>query len=425
MLKFLFARMFYIDLWIAGGFITAKLPRRNRFPLRAAAAAAFCVLFSCFWSALFDNSGGGSPLTTAVSFLGSFFVVVAGICLCVKISGWSILFIGSAMWFIQHFSSDVEKLLFGGNWMDMSSFLRHLVLITAVSAVGYALFFRKLDDYVLRRIDLKLAAPVWAVMCLACLLLGTHAGKMGEDNTSFMLMDLLCTSVGLLYQSSLYHFCGLAREKDGVQKLLEESEVQYAAAKRNVELINVKCHDLRHMIQYFRLQGRVDDGVFAEMEQAVREYDSGIQTGNPALDVILTEKSAECAALGIGFTCMAEAEGLQYIQPVDLYVLFGNALENAIEATQRLEDPEKKQISLTVRRTEELYSIHLQNYTSRAIQLIGDVPLTEKEDKQNHGFGVKSMRLLTEKYEGEIHFRQEGDVVELYLLLPCRMAGPD
>lgn len=414
MLEFLFARMFYVDLWIAGLFVTAKLPKRSRLPLRLAAAAAACLAFSCCWSIR-----NGNFLITVVSFLGAFAAVVGCICFCVKISGWSIAFIGSTMWFVQHFASDVEHLFFQTT-MDVKGYLLHLGLILGASAAGYALFFRKLDDYVLRRIDLKLAAPIWVIMCLACLLLGTHAGNLREDNRSFMMMDLLCTSVGLLYQSSLYHFCGLEREKDGIQKLLEESEVQYAAAKRNAELINIKCHDLRHMIRHFRLQGRVDDGVFAEMEQAVREYDSSIRTGNPALDVILTEKSAQCAALGIGFTCMAEAQGLEYIKPVDLYVLFGNALENAIEATQLLEEPEKKQISLTVRRTGELYSVHLQNYTDRVIQFVGDVPLTGKDDKQNHGFGVKSMRLLAEKYEGELHFRQEGDVVELYLLLPSR-----
>lgn len=414
MLEFLFARMFYVDLWIAGLFATAKLPKRSRFPLRLAAAAAVCLLFSCCW--FIQN---GNFLITVVSFLGAFAAAVGCICFCVKISGWSVAFIGSTMWFLQHLSSDIEHLFFQTT-MDIKGYLLHLGLILAVSAAGYALFFRKLDDYVLRRIDLKLAAPIWVIMCLTCLVLGTHAGKLGEDNQSFMMMDLLCTSVGLLYQSSLYHFCGLERERDGIQKMLEESEVQYAAAKRNAELINIKCHDLHHMIQHFRLQGRVDDGVFTEMEQAIREYDSSIRTGNPALDVILTEKSAQCAALGIGFTCMAEARGLQYIKPVDLYVLFGNALENAIEATQVLKEPEKKQISLTVRRVEGFYSIHLQNYTSRTIRFVGDVPLTEKEDKQNHGFGVKSMRLLAETYGGELHFRQEGDVVELYLLLPCR-----
>ena len=50
------------------------------------------------------------------------------------------------------------------------------------------------------------------------------------------------------------------------------------------------------------------------------------------------------------------------------------------------------------------------------------LPQTSKADAQNHGYGVRSMQLLVEKYGGELSFRQEGEIVSLYLLLPCRTA---
>lgn len=423
MLDFLFGRMFYMELFLAGLFITANIPRRDKFWLRLPLAAAGCIAFSYVWSTLFGGLLAPlySMLSAVVSYLIPFIVVLAAMCFCVELRGYSVLFVGAAMWFTQHFASVLDSVLFPGNGMNYRSYVIHIVYTIAVFAVAYFLFFRDLNCQVIECIDLSTAVPIWFVMCLACLVLGTYAENVGENSLSFKLMNLLCTAIGLLYQNGLYTMCGLKRERDGVQQLLEESEERYELAKRNTELINIKCHDLRHIIRHFQQQGKLNEEVFTEMEHSIREYDSAIKTGCSALDVILSEKSAQCVSLGIGLTCMADASGLSYIKPVDLYVLFGNALENAIEATQSLADPEKKQISLTVRRAGcGMCSVYLQNYTDHPLQFVGDVPLTIKQDKQNHGFGVKSMRMLAERYDGELHFRQDGDVVELYLLLPWK-----
>lgn len=425
MLDFLFGRMFYTDLLLAGVFISAKLPKRDKFPLRLTGAVLLCVLFSYGWGLLSQHLPMGGMILSAANYLVPFAAVLGALCGCYYLRGWSAPFVGAAMWFVQHLAADVDALLFPNNGMNLPSYLRHLGVLLAVAIVFYLLLFCRLDSHTLSYLDLSTVVPIWVVMCLVCMFLGGYANSVGEDTNSYRIMDMVCTAMGLLYQRSIYFFCGVQRQRDGVQKLLRESEVQYEAAKRNTEVINIKCHDLRHMIRHFQEQGRVDEEVFRELEQAVREYDTSIHTGNPALDVILTEKSIQCAAEGIGFTCMAEASGLSYIAPVDLYVLFGNALENAIEASQKLKEPEKKQISLSIHRAGGFYAVQLQNYTEGEIRMEGDIPLTDKEDKQNHGFGVKSMRLLAEKYDGELHFRQEGDVVELYLLLPCREKGEE
>ena len=184
--------------------------------------------------------------------------------------------------------------------------------------------------------------------------------------------------------------------------------------------MNIKCHDLRHQIRQFRQAGQLDEAAVREMEAAIDDYDAKVETGNTALDVILTEKRSLCAEKGIGFTCMADGRGLAWVEPADLYALFGNALDNAIEAAEGLRDEAKKQIALTVRQVGEFSSVHLQNYTDRQLVMADGLPLTSKEDKYNHGFGVRSMQRLVEKYSGELIFQQEDDVVDLYLLLPCR-----
>lgn len=103
---------------------------------------------------------------------------------------------------------------------------------------------------------------------------------------------------------------------------------------------------------------------------------------------------------------MADGKGLAYMEPADLYALFGNALENAIEATEQLTDPAQKQIVLTVRPVEGFCSVHLQNYTKEPLRLENGLPVTSKQDRLNHGFGTRSIQLLVEKYGGELTFQQ-------------------
>ena len=71
-------------------------------------------------------------------------------------------------------------------------------------------------------------------------------------------------------------------------------------------------------------------------------YSAIVRTGNEILDTILTEKSLICENSGIHISCVADGSLLAFMNPVDLYTLFGNALDNAIEAVRKLESKEKE-----------------------------------------------------------------------------------
>lgn len=423
MISFIFGRLFFVDLLLAGLAATWMLPKRENLLMRVILSVAGGFLLSCVWSVVFSGVDGTNFPLQLTNYLTAFAVVLGGFWACVRLKAWSLLFVGASMWSIQHIAAVLERLLntFGG--LNLTTLLLHLMIITAAVLLAWLLFYRELDYHVLERLKLETVVPVLFIMLLACLFLDSYALTMGETSTSLSLLDLLCTVVGLLYQGSLYRFCGLERERESIDSLLRQSKRQYVAMKDNIDRINIKCHDLRHQIHSLRQGGGVEEAVLREIEGTVDAYDATVKTGNPALDVILTEKSTVCAGKGIGFTCMAEGAGLDYIEPGDLYALLGNALENAIEATEALTDPEKRQISLTVRRRKDFCILSLQNYTDGQLEIVDGLPLTTKEDRSNHGFGVKSMRLLVEKYGGDLDFCQEGDVVDLTLLLPCRAAA--
>ena len=70
------------------------------------------------------------------------------------------------------------------------------------------------------------------------------------------------------------------------------------------------------------------------MERDIRSYEARNNTGNHVLDIILSTKIVQCQNLGIKLTCVADGAALQFIEPMDISALFGNALDNAIESVK-------------------------------------------------------------------------------------------
>ena len=425
MMSFLFRCLFFLDILFLGLLYTAKFPKRSHYPLRAALACIVGLAVSCGWAALFDGKPqllGLYLLYESVGFLGQFFIALFCVYSCVQMQPWTCLYLGTFFWFTQQASYSIASILIG-NSINFRRLITNIASLLVVALLLYGLFVRYIEAPILERIHSHTVFPSWILMLLGCLVLNSYAGFYDETSCTYYLALLLIDTVVLFYQYTIYQTLGLERENETVRLLLTQSSKQYQIAKQNMEQVNIKCHDLRHQIRLFRGAGRIDESVLKEMEQAVDAYDTTVKTGNPALDVLLTEKNQICRSKQIGFTCMADGKGLAYMEPADLYALFGNALENAIEATEQLTDPAQKQIVLTVRPVEGFCSVHLQNYTKELLRLENGLPVTSKQDRLNHGFGTRSMQLLVEKYGGELTFQQEADVVNIYMLLPSRPAG--
>lgn len=114
---------------------------------------------------------------------------------------------------------------------------------------------------------------------------------------------------------------------------------------------------------------------------------------------------------------MAEGKLLSFMTPADIYALMGNALDNALERVLQ-EKAEERVISLQIKGHGEMILIHMENRCSREPEFQDGLPITDKEDKQNHGFGVRSIRYITEKYHGELYMRVKNGMFFLDIIFP-------
>ena len=207
-------------------------------------------------------------------------------------------------------------------------------------------------------------------------------------------------------------------EYETVNRLREQEREQYAISKENINLINLKCHDLRHQVRMIGTQSRISTEAMNEIEKIISIYDSSVKTGNGTLDVTLTEKSLLCNSQNIRFSCIADGKCLNFIDEADLYSFFGNILDNAIEAVSK-PDVQEKLISLSVKQTGGLISINEHNYYSGELDFESGLPLTTKQNKQYHGYGMKSIKNNVEKYWGKITVTAHGGVFNLNIIFPA------
>ena len=103
---------------------------------------------------------------------------------------------------------------------------------------------------------------------------------------------------------------------------------------------------------------------------------------------------------------------------MDMYSLLGNALDNATEAADLIEDPSKRIISMNMEEKGEAVFIVIRNYSSSQLNLVDGLPQSSKAYESGyHGYGMKSMKRLALKYDGDIAFQQKDDVFTLTIFL--------
>lgn len=108
---------------------------------------------------------------------------------------------------------------------------------------------------------------------------------------------------------------------------------------------------------------------------------------------------------------------MAFMEIMDIFSLFGNILDNAIECEATL-PPEARFIHLSARAVNQLLLIHVENHFEGTLELRNGIPLTTKDDKDYHGYGMLSIRHIVEKYGGNFEISTEDRLFQIDIMLP-------
>lgn len=226
-------------------------------------------------------------------------------------------------------------------------------------------------------------------------------------------------AVALYLQNELFKKSEMRKELELMNLLWKKEQEQYQISRENIALINQKCHDLKHQIYALRnVDGAQRKQYLDEIAESVQIYEAMVQTGNEVLDTILTEKSLYCKEHDITISCVADGAQMDFINTVDLYAILGNSIDNAIEAVGKFEQKEKRQIDVLIYRQQQFLVINVINPLEGELVFEDGLPVTTKENKNFHGYGLKSIKYMVKKCGGIVNISEEGGCFSLMILIP-------
>ena len=212
-----------------------------------------------------------------------------------------------------------------------------------------------------------------------------------------------------------------------MRRLLADSEKQYEQWKSSVEQVNVAVHDVKHMLAHAQTlaeKRQVELPDLDAMREAVESYSAAIHTGNDVLDILLRNMTDLCRQNGITLNCTAYTDHLKYFDGMSLYFLFVNAIDNAMKGAESVTDQDKRIIDVSIRRFGSSVVVHIWNYYTGTLEFADGLPVT-RGDSRIHGFGMKSIRLIVERFGGVLNVHTEGQVFNLDVMLPLKEAQED
>ena len=409
--------------------LCAGLERRGHAPLRALLAVAVFYAGELLQEPLRRMAMGSSMPLLMLTFAITLTTTCVAVLLVWRVSPWQALFCCTAGYIAQNLISGTSNLIdtlvcaAGRPELPWSSTL--LMGCLLVYPLYLWLFVRlvrrhNLADISEPQIILVALAVVATVIGLDVVVKSLGASTLGLE--AYLMARLahgvLC-GFTLFSEQKILAARQLATEREVERRMAAERERQYQLSRKNIDAINVKCHDIKHQIHSLADSGRVADGrALEDLAAEIAIYDSTVKTENPALDVILTEKGLVCSGEKITLAVIADGRALECLEPQEIYSLFGNALDNAIEAVRGIEEPERRLISLNVRRSGTMCVINVENSCDAAPAFRDGVPVTTKADAGSHGFGTRSMRGIVERHGGVLTFGCEDGIFHVDALLP-------
>lgn len=410
---------FFLQIFVVSLLFCMRSEKRTHFYLRLFVPGCGCLLFFFFVPVIrigFFN----------VSFVLLFLANSLIIWLCFRIRWKQILFYNVIAGTLQNLVAKVVTIFSLLGWVEERTFtqlLLTMLLFAAATVIFYIIFVRRTNG----NPDFEIQNVKFAVLLIVSALVIFPFSQFadwffgGGYARMFLCANFITIDLVVLFMAfGVFEKSYLENEKEIVSRMLDLQKGQMQQTEEEIEQINRKCHDMLRTIELLENQAGAAEktNYVSELKRMVHHYDAACKTGNRALDVVLTKYSLVCEEREISFTYMADGRALAFMEDCDLYSFLGNALENAVEALMLEAEKSKRVLELFCKREEELVVVEIENTFCGELSYRDGIPATTKEDDGYHGYGIKSMRYVTEKYGGSLYVGKEGNDFIVRALFP-------
>lgn len=256
-----------------------------------------------------------------------------------------------------------------------------------------------------------IAIPVISVISLCALM---KAALINNGISPYILTGMICIILANIM--TYYFFTVMNKEYENTikAKLLEQQNetLKKSIADKDAFVKEMKTvrHDIKN--QLLTIMKYADEGKNEDIKEYVSVLTNNylpnilnyINTNNAAFDAVINSKIAVCSQRNIFMEVNIKQNTDIFILPSEIAVLFGNLLDNAIEAAK---DTDEKRITIDIQKNASYLIIFVSNSIKSSVLKDNKNLETSKPDKELHGIGIKSIKNIVEKHNGMIQFYEE------------------
>ncbi len=416
---------FATELFIMTAVYCIHLEKRKLFPLRLLLTYGIFCLVAFLWSLAPDEIW-----IDILKYLSFYLILFLSAFFDFKLKWLGCIFVATVGYTSQHLEYKVSQLLFALLITVIDGFedqvtimiILYAVVVVLSAVAAYFIFGRQIKKGQTQVLENKFNIGASTIL----LTLVTAISAIFEDQ---------CDPIGktMLYGAgSAYDIVACAamifllfrvakqREKEEDYKkaeaLWEREKDQLRTSKENMDYLRILAHDLKHEVEGALSSGKESERLL-ELGQSLDDFGKTLVTGNDALDVVLAERKTRMDKENVELTCIADGKALDFVASSDIYSLFVNLIDNAVDAVSKIEEKQRT-ISLSIQQKMGLVFIHEENPC--AIESTFDEegkPVTTNKDNVNHGLGTKSIELVANKYGGNVTFAQNGEIFSVDIVL--------
>lgn len=241
------------------------------------------------------------------------------------------------------------------------------------------------------------------------------------DIYDIILYVALATVVALL----VVYFAKYRKRIENKAQLQIKSQIErhYDEVKNIYATMRGWRHDYHNHIQTMKglmaLQKQIElENYLDELDVDLQNVDNMIKSGNITIDAILNSKVSLAMSRNIEVNVSAYADDKMTVTDIDLCIIIGNLIDNAIDACMDIQDIEKRFIRIYIGKLKKQLYISISNSTVEKTRNATGIFPTKKADKAMHGNGLKRVDTTTEKYGGFVNRQNEPEVFATEIMLP-------
>lgn len=249
------------------------------------------------------------------------------------------------------------------------------------------------------------------------------------DNPEIRIYLLL--GMASIVMANIFAYCFFVKTNRQYERSLkleiqkQQYEQQISSQSKHIDEILVMQkqikkfrHDSSHhftALKGFFANQQIQDGLkYIEKISDDLEQTELVDTGNTAFDAIISTKKVLAESKNIKFNLQIQIPEKIQVDAVDLCVIFGNALDNAIEACEKLENHKLINVSAIYDDSQLICKV-----TNTALPNKSHLQTT-KNDKENHGFGLDNIKQALSKYTHVLRIDQTDDKFSLsFIIFNC------